>query len=108
PIRHRPGTRGNHRGPKTFRKESPFQRLGDLRRSFVQPWNADNPPLRSGLSTFLFLFGFSISNLISKTFQLCLELLEARSPKEERCPEDDELWKGRIGVLDAQAGREDA
>ena len=31
----------------------------DVRRSFVQPWNADNPPLRSGLSTFLFLFGVS-------------------------------------------------
>src|SRR5213075_503195 len=60
PIRHRPGTRGNHRGPKTFRKESPFQRLGDLRRSFVQPWNADNPPLRSGLSTFLFLLAMLV------------------------------------------------
>src|SRR5204862_6426440 len=36
--------------------ESPFESPVDLRRSFVQPWNADNPPLRSGLSTFLFLF----------------------------------------------------
>jgi len=25
------------------------------RSGFVQPWNANNPPLRSGLSTFLFL-----------------------------------------------------
>src|ERR1017187_3571245 len=27
------------------------------RSGFVQPWNANNPPLRSGLSTFLFLLG---------------------------------------------------
>jgi hypothetical protein len=44
--------------PNTFRKVpllSPFPL--NLLRGFVQPGNADNPPLRSRLSTFLFLFG---------------------------------------------------
>jgi hypothetical protein len=39
----------------------------------------------------------SISYRIAKTLQLCLELLETKSPKH------DELWKRRIGVLNAQA-----
>jgi hypothetical protein len=33
------------------------------RSGFVQPWNANNPPLRSGLSTFLFLIGSLFSRV---------------------------------------------
>lgn len=45
--------------PKTFRKGigSGSIRREIFGRGVVQPWNADNPPLRCGLSTFLFLFG---------------------------------------------------
>src|SRR6185369_2594972 len=49
------------RGPrilssKTFAADDPL----NFRRGFVQPWNANNPPLRSGLSTFLLLLGVMV------------------------------------------------
>jgi hypothetical protein len=50
---------GQLAAPFTFRKGLPSQ----PRRGIVQPGNAANPPLRSGLATFLFLLGIVITCL---------------------------------------------
>ncbi len=59
----------------TFRKVPLASALSlNLYRSFVQPGNADNPPLRSRLSTFLFLLaGFMRGSLYQNLLKGFLE-----------------------------------